>query len=120
MRSVKTEAGRALAPYFIRNGYLRWPNPKLKKKRGPDTYKKGVELRLVANSAAELSRIRALLRRAGFVPKRPFQKGNQFRQPLYGKEEVSRFLELIAMIRPAAPKQRGKRTKVGPSRTQRL
>jgi hypothetical protein len=59
-------------------------------------YKKGDEVRLVAGSTTELATIRRLLDEAGFKPGRPFVKGRQFRQPLYGRAEVARFLSLVS------------------------
>ena len=61
-------------------------------------YKKGDEVRLVANTPSELSRILQLLRTEGFKPGRPFLKdkqGSQYRVPLYGREQVARFLKKI-------------------------
>lgn len=84
-----------LAALFRRNGYVRRQDPRRRARDGYWGYKKGDEVRLVANSAAELRRIRMLLRRAGFTPGRPFAKGRQWRLPLYGREVVARFLALI-------------------------
>ncbi len=83
-----------LGELFRRNGYVRRQNPKRLGRDGR-RYKKGDEVRLVANSADELRRIRRLLREAGFEPGRAFAKGRQWRQPLYGREAVARFLDLI-------------------------
>jgi hypothetical protein len=55
----------------------------------------GFEFRLTAESRSELRLVRDLLRRAGFRPARPFVKGRQFRQPVYGRAELQRFLVLI-------------------------
>jgi hypothetical protein len=98
-----TRAERAaileLAGYFLRNGYVRHPNPRRQRTESTQSYKKGTEARLVANSAAELSRIRALLRQAGFHPGKAFRKGRRYRQPIYGSETVSRFLRLVRSVR---------------------
>ena len=83
-----------LASFFRRNGYIRRLDPVRRVDSG-QLYKKGAEVRLVAESAAELRLIRRLLRQAGFKPRRPFRKGRQWRQPLYGVEAVARFLALI-------------------------
>jgi hypothetical protein len=83
-----------LAAFFHRNGYVRRLNParraKLKRR-----YHKGDEVRLVAESVAELRAIRRLLRAAGFKPGRPFAKARQWRQPVYGRAAVTRFLGLV-------------------------
>ncbi|HEV3004049.1 MAG TPA: hypothetical protein VGX78_06280 [Pirellulales bacterium] len=84
-----------LAGFFRRNGYTRWQDARRKQHEGYKTYKKGDEVRLVAESLRELALVRRLLRRAGFRPRRPFRKGNQYRQPLYGRQTVARFLTLI-------------------------
>lgn len=89
---------RQLAAYFHRNGYVRTINPE-RRKEGWKVYKKGAEVRLVAESKGELAEIRRLLRQAGFKRARPFAKGNQWRQPVYGVAEVARFLSLIGYSR---------------------
>lgn len=80
---------------FRRSGYVRRQDPARLATEGYMEYKKGDELRLVARSAAELRHIRLLLRQAGFKPGRAFAKGRQWRQPLYGRATVARFLALI-------------------------
>jgi hypothetical protein len=84
-----------LAGFFRRNGYVRWQDARRQRREGYWAYKKGDEVRLVAESLRELALIRRLLRRAGFRPGRPFRKGRQYRQPLYGRPAVARFLALI-------------------------
>jgi hypothetical protein len=82
-----------LSAFFSRSGYVRFQQEdRLREGR---TYHKGEEVRLVANSLAELRTIRRLLRTAEFSPGRPFQKHSRWCQPLYGRETVARFLELI-------------------------
>lgn len=83
-----------LSALFRRNGYVRRPNPD-RRAAEPREYKKGYEVRLVADSKAELKEIKRLLLAAGLEPGRPFAKANQWRQPLYGREAVSKFLDLI-------------------------
>ncbi len=83
-----------LAALFRRNGYVRWPNWD-RRAATPRAYKKGYEVRLVAGSRTELRVIRRLLWAAGFKPGRPFVKGKQWRQPVYGRQPVARFLELV-------------------------
>jgi hypothetical protein len=85
---------RQLAAFFRRNGYVRRQNAK-RLRREKRTYKKGDEVRLVAESWKELQAIRGLLREAGFAPSRPFRKANQWRQPLYGRDDVARFLAYV-------------------------
>ncbi len=83
-----------LAKRFRLNGYVRRPDAHLRAE-APDTYKKGYEIRLVADSQVELREVRRLLRAAGFEPGRPFAKSNQWRQPVYGRLAVTRFLQLV-------------------------
>ena len=68
-------------------------------------YKKGDEVRLTAQSA--LARIRRLLELAGFTPGQPFLKARQYRQPVYGREAVRRFLGLVEAERIAESGSRG-------------
>jgi hypothetical protein len=84
-----------LARVFERNGYVRWQDGVRQIEEGSQVYKKGIELRLVANSLEELAKIRRMLEQAGLKPGRPFVKGRQYRQPVYGKEAVAHFLELV-------------------------
>ncbi len=107
-----------LTALFRRNGYVRRQSPARRAADGYRTYKKGDEVRLVAESASELQDIRRLLREAGFAPGRPFQKAGQWRQPVYGRESVTRFLALVGgeIVRP--PRRRTVRP-VGPTRGSR-
>lgn len=86
---------RQLAALFHRNGYVRWQDQQRLTEEGYQVYKKGHEVRLVADSAEELAAIRKLLKQAGFKPGQAFVKGQQYRQPVYGKRAVLSFLELI-------------------------
>ena len=83
-----------LATLFHRNGYVRLPDMD-RRAASPRGYKKGYEVRLVADSLGELEDIQHLLRLAGFEPGRPFGKALQWRQPLYGRAAVERFLEMV-------------------------
>ena len=85
-----------LREIFGRNGYVRRQNPVRVEEEGSRRYRKGDELRLTASSAEELRLVRRLLRQAGFRPGRAFVKGQQYRQPVYGRQEVARFLDLIS------------------------
>lgn len=88
------EVVRQLSAYFHRNGYVRRLNARRRAREG-QLYKKGAEVRLVAESLAELKEIRRLLKRAGFKVARPFAKARQWRQPVYGVAEVARLLSLV-------------------------
>ena len=84
-----------LAVFFRRNGYVRRQNTERKDREGHAGYKKGDELRFVAGSSDELALIRRVLQQAGLKPGRPFVKGNQIRQPVYGRAAVKWFLSLV-------------------------
>ena len=84
-------AVRALRRLFERNGYVRLPNPKKRKRYGAE-YKKGYEVRLVAETKAELREIRRLLKEAEFKVSRSFEKNYRYVQPVYGHDAVERFL----------------------------
>lgn len=96
MLTIKVAPGvvERLAMYFHRNGYVRRVDAARREAEGQQ-YKKGTEVRLVAESQAELSEIRQLLWRAGFKVAEPFTKGRQWRQPVYGVAAVARFLSLV-------------------------
>lgn len=94
-RVIPQSVVSALAASFRRNGYVRRQNPDRLARDGSQVYKKGDEVRLVTETAAELREVRQLLRRAGFRPGRAFTKGRKWRQPVYGRAEVARFLDLI-------------------------
>jgi hypothetical protein len=92
--STLMSTGEQLAWFFHRNGYIRWLDPERRDKEA-GLYKKGDEVRLVAKSTDELRKIRRLLHQAGLRAGTPFRKGRQWRQPVYGRGAVARFLTLI-------------------------
>jgi hypothetical protein len=87
-------AVQKLAAWFNRNGYVRRQNAARQAAEG-QLYKKGDEVRFVAKSKSELAMIRRLLRTAGFEPRKPFAKHSGFVQPVYGRETVKRFINLM-------------------------
>jgi hypothetical protein len=93
-RNRGTTAEFALADLFLRNqGYIRFQNPKRLKEGA--AYKKGDEVRFMAHSAAELAEIQQLLRQASFGAGKPFVKHRGWCQPVYGRENTARFLEIL-------------------------
>jgi len=98
MKRVQRRVARWLAWYFRRNGYLRWQKEDRVANEGWQRYKKGDEVRLVANTKEELRLVRGLLREGGFKPGRPFRKGLQYRQPVYGRLAVARFLKVVERV----------------------
>lgn len=109
-RSSGTRPEVLLARHFLdSSGYVRHQNPDVRDELGDDwhyMYKKGWEVRLLVDSKTELSRVRGWLRQAGFRPGKPFTKGNRICQPVYGREDVERFLELVAGERRARRRRR--------------
>ncbi|MEI6451073.1 MAG: hypothetical protein WCP98_14185 [Actinomycetes bacterium] len=100
--SERGSVAEQLGALFARNGYVRRQNHERIAAEGRRRYKKGVEVRLTANSEEELERIRGLLRAAGFtVGKAYCHSRRQFRQPVYGRRQVERFLELVGRSRVA-------------------
>lgn len=94
MVDTKRSEASQLAEIFAKGGYVRLQNPK-RLKEGSLAYRKGAEVRMVAESMTALRTMRRLLRTAGFSPGRPFLKHSKWCQPLYGVDAVSRFLSLI-------------------------
>lgn len=84
-----------LIQYFQRNGYFRIPDEELRERRGED-YKKGYEIRFVANDERELSKINSHLRKAGFKRGKSFEKNNKFVLPVYGREAVEKFRKILS------------------------
>ena len=101
--SAPAEAVAQLARWFRSSGYVRRQDPQRLAEKGYMGYKKGDEVRLVADSLAQLRLLRRLLRQAGFNPGRPFVHSNQWRQPLYGRHNVTRFLALVAQAQDPQP-----------------
>ncbi len=83
-----------LAQIFCRNGCMRLPDV-ARQKEGHTKYKKGYEIRFVAESKTELNQIRRLLKQTGLKPGNPYQKGYQFVQPVYGKEAARKLGEIL-------------------------
>jgi hypothetical protein len=94
--SLKEKPESQLAHFFHRNGCMRVPNETRYLKEGSQKYKKGYEIRLVAQTETELKQIGRLLKQAGFRAGKPYQKGNQMVLPIYGKQEVEKFQQLLS------------------------
>ncbi|WP_441245913.1 hypothetical protein [Kitasatospora sp. McL0602] len=88
-------------------GYVRQPD--LARRNGEDghTYKKGWEVRFTARNEQEIAEIREVVTAAGFAPARPFFKGHQLIQPVYGIAAVQAYL---AAREAAEELGRGRRT----------
>ncbi|MFJ5234288.1 hypothetical protein ACIQBJ_30840 [Kitasatospora sp. NPDC088391] len=73
-------------------GYVRQPDPARRGGEDGRAYKKGWEVRFTARSEEEITEIRELVAAAGFAPARPFFKGHQLIQPVYGIAAVQAYL----------------------------
>jgi hypothetical protein len=94
-KTTSDSAEVQLAQIFHRNGCMRLPDETRQLKEGHTKYKKGYEIRLVAETKTELNQIRRLLKQLGFTPGSPYEKGYQIVQPIYGKEAAVKFGEIL-------------------------
>jgi RIO-like serine/threonine protein kinase len=94
----ESPTAKKLAEFFHRNGYIR----QRKAQENGHVVKKTSEVRLTANSKTELQTIRKLLKEVGFEVGKPYAQSNQFRQPIYGHDAVTRFLKLVGKPKPKA------------------
>jgi hypothetical protein len=95
-----TDVAVAMRAFFARNGCIRGQDPERKAAKDGVRYKKCDEIRLTAYSEAELAYIRELLHVAGFRIGNPYKHHeHQYRQPVYGRGQVARFLDLIGSPR---------------------
>jgi len=88
---------RRLARWFDEHGWAQTPPDPALRKDFQETYKRGYEIRLSA-SPDELAQLHRLLARAGYTPGKHFPKRRRLVVPLYGKEQVHRFLERIRRV----------------------
>ena len=93
-RNRNTPAEAELARIFNRSGYVRLQNPD-RLEEGAAKYKKGDEVRLMAQSATELKAIRRLLHDADFETGKPYLKHKRWCQPIYGREATARFVQIV-------------------------
>lgn len=91
MRISRAEQLRQL---FDRNGYYRVPDEASREDK-KTSYKKGYEIRFVAQDYKEYLEIRKLLKALGYNPGKAFYKGAQRVIPVYGKENYLAFQELM-------------------------
>jgi hypothetical protein len=106
MGVIDTPAAVELTALFRRNGCVRRHDAARYARQGCMKYKKGEEVRLVANGNEERVRIQGLLKRAGFKAGRPFRKSAERTQtciPIYGREQVARFLSMIQEVEKCQP-----------------
>ncbi len=94
-RLSRRAAEKRITEYYRRNGYMREQNEDRLAAEGYGVYKKGDEIRLVAQTDAELEEITGLLTFLGFKHGRPFVKGWQLRVPVYGREQVAQLVTIL-------------------------
>ncbi len=78
-----------------RNAFVRYPNPE-RRKEG-QAYKKGYEIRLPLSSETELKSAQKALTALGFSVGKPFKKNLQIVLPIYGRNQVDRFIRLFRL-----------------------
>ncbi len=83
-----------LAAFFARNGCVRRPNQRKRRRLGR-RYKKGYEVRFLANAEKEHRLLKRLLRELGFKPGKAYVKRTQIVLPVYGKAAVERLQKLL-------------------------
>jgi len=74
--------------------YFRFPDNKRRKLEG-QAYKHGYEVRLVVKDKIELKRIQSILQNLGFDFGKPYTKGLQIIQPVYGKYQVEKLKTIL-------------------------
>jgi hypothetical protein len=87
-------ARQLLLAAYEANGHIRYP---IAARAGElnQSYRKGWEARLGAVDAKAAARLVQAFKRCGYTPGNPYQHGTKLRVPLYGFEQVSRFVELV-------------------------
>ncbi len=79
---------------YARSGWIQSPpDPKMRRKKKAK-YRRGYEARLSV-PPADLARVLRSLKALGFSPGSHYEKANCIRIPIYGKEQVARFVELV-------------------------
>lgn len=103
-------------------GYVRRPDLARRNSEDGRAYKKGWEVRFTARTEEEITEIRELVVAAGFAPARPFFKGHQLIQPVYGIAAVQAYLaarEAVEAVEEAARTPRADRPTGIPGQTRR-
>jgi hypothetical protein len=74
--------------------YFRQPNLERRRNEG-QLYKKGYEVRIPLQSDVELRETQNTLTHLSFSTGKPFKKGSQYILPIYGRDQVARFVKLF-------------------------
>ncbi len=92
---IKLEAARqVLLAAYQGNGHIRHPIA-ARTDDATQSYRKGWEARIGVADDKTATRIVQALKRCGYAPGKPYKHGTKMRVPLYGFEQVSRFVELV-------------------------
>ena len=84
-----------LAKAFENRGYARYSNESRKKENANKKYKKGDEIRLIFDSNIDCLQAQEHLKLLGFTYGKSYQQFRQIRLPIYGRDQVKSFLDLI-------------------------
>lgn len=95
-------------------GYVRRPDLARRNSADGHTYKKGWEVRFTARTEAEIAEIRDLVTAAGFAPARPFFKGHQLIQPVYGIAAVQAYIAAREAVEEIARARNGEPAEPAP------
>ncbi|MBI4729708.1 MAG: hypothetical protein HY775_09460 [Acidobacteria bacterium] len=87
----RKDAEQVLREAFARDGYVRVPDLRRRQELGSSTFKKGWEVRLVADTEDELWLLRSCLLVVGFSPGASFRKVRRRVLPVYGRSAVEWF-----------------------------
>lgn len=74
---------------------MRIPNFE-RRKAESRTYKMGYEIRLAISTKRELAELRRMIRAAGLKPGKPFAKETLTIQPIYGRQAMDRFMQMLS------------------------
>ncbi len=96
IRELEPEVIEGLQLALLPNGCFRVANTELRRTKGQE-YKKGYEARFVVKTEEELADIQQLLNRAGIKFGKPYAKGKQFVQPVYGKMQLEWLLAVMQL-----------------------
>lgn len=80
--------------FSLHRVYFRVPDMNRRKKEKAG-YKKGYEVRIPVTTYSELRELRKVLSLLGFSPAKPYKKNLQYVQPLYGKEQMNKFIKIF-------------------------
>ncbi len=91
------KAVKYLAQAFKNRGYVRYANETKKKEDANRKYKKGDEIRLIFNSNTDCLLAQKHLNFFGFTYGKSYEQFRQIRLPIYGRNQVRSFLDLVVV-----------------------